>query len=125
MKIFKKAKEKAIILKQDITALYYAGKSPDLPVKSRMLIVVTVAYALSPVDLIPDFIPIIGYLDDLVILPILITLCLRSIPESILNESKFEAARNPIQFRKNWKAGAGIILIWVFILWMIFDKMID
>ena len=66
-------KQKARVLKNKIAALYLAMRKKNTPLYAKMAVAVTVIYALSPIDLIPDFIPILGYLDDLIILPVLIT----------------------------------------------------
>ena len=113
---FKNLKAKAAELKKYISAVYYAGRHPKLPVSTRILIVFTIAYALSPVDLIPDFIPVIGYLDDLLLLPALIALCIKKIPGDIMSESLKKAEEQPLSLKKNWKAGAVIIGIWLVII---------
>ena len=78
--MLKKIKAKATQLKREIVALYLAGRDPRTPWYAKAMIAAVVAYALSPIDLIPDFIPILGYLDDLVLLPIGIWLAIRMIP---------------------------------------------
>ena len=88
MKLLKKFNEKAKDLKSQITALYYVSRNQKLPLLTKTLIVITVAYALSPVDLIPDFIPVLGSLDDLILLPFLISLTIKSIPNDLLMEAK-------------------------------------
>ncbi|MDR2796597.1 MAG: DUF1232 domain-containing protein, partial [Spirochaetaceae bacterium] len=77
LKIFEaKAKE----LKYNLSALYLVYKRKDVPIIAKIIIIITIAYALSPIDLIPDFIPILGYLDDLIILPFFIYVSLKLIP---------------------------------------------
>jgi len=73
-------KERARQLKIDIPAVFLSLKSKKTPVMAKILAGLTIGYALSPIDLIPDFIPVIGYLDDLLILPLLIALTIRLIP---------------------------------------------
>lgn len=75
-------------LSRDIPALFLALKSPETPALAKATAFLAVAYALSPVDLIPDFIPVIGYLDDLVILPLLVALTLRLIPKEVFEECR-------------------------------------
>ena len=75
--MFDSLKSKAMRLKREIAALYYAYQNPKLPLLPRLVILFTLGYCLSPIDLIPDFIPVLGYLDDLIILPALITLSLK------------------------------------------------
>jgi len=86
-----KLKRRACRLKRQIWALYLALKDPETPWSARLLILLTVAYATSPIDLIPDFIPILGQLDDLVILPALIGLALRKIPKPVMARCRREA----------------------------------
>lgn len=80
------------------------------------MILLTLGYVLSPIDLIPDFIPILGHLDDLLIVPMLIFLSLRCIPVKIKEEAREKAAREPLQWKKNWIVGVLFLLIWVGII---------
>ena len=75
-----KLKERAKQLKQDISAVFLALKEKDTPVIAKIFAGITIAYALSPIDFIPDFIPILGYLDDLIILPLFVTVTVKLIP---------------------------------------------
>ncbi|MDX5345661.1 MAG: DUF1232 domain-containing protein [Hymenobacteraceae bacterium] len=107
-------KNKVRKLKIELTALRIAASDPRVPVLVKALVVFTVAYALSPIDLIPDFIPVLGYLDDLILLPLLIWVILKLIPESLMHEFRKKAMAQTEQPRsKNWIAGAVIILIWI------------
>lgn len=81
-------KERAANLKRDIPAVFLALKSKKTPLFAKILAAVTVAYALSPIDLIPDFIPVLGYLDDVLLLPGLVALTLRLIPQEVLAECR-------------------------------------
>jgi uncharacterized membrane protein YkvA (DUF1232 family) len=105
-------KERARRLKTDIYALYLAYRDPRVPWYARLFIICVVAYAFSPLDLIPDFVPILGYLDDLLLLPLGIALAIRLIPPDVLAECR---ARAISQRKKptNWVAAAVIMLIWV------------
>lgn len=76
-------KERAQSLKRDIPAVFLALKDKDTPISAKVLAGITVCYALSPVDLIPDFIPVLGYLDDLILLPALIALTVKLIPGEV------------------------------------------
>ena len=80
-------------LKRDVMTLWFALKHPDTPWYARAFAAVITAYALSPIDLIPDFIPILGYLDDLIIVPIGIWLLLKIVPEHVLTDSRAESDR--------------------------------
>ena len=77
MKILEKLKIKAKNLKNEMTAIYYAYQDPKVTLLPRIIILFTLGYALSPIDLIPDFIPVLGYVDDLLILPVLILLSIK------------------------------------------------
>jgi uncharacterized membrane protein YkvA (DUF1232 family) len=111
-------KARAKRLKSEIQAVYLAARDPKTPWYAKVLAVFIVGYALSPIDLIPDFIPVIGYLDDLIIVPAGIALLLRMIPTGVLQESRIRAQANPISIRKNWIAGTIIILIWLLLVYI-------
>jgi uncharacterized membrane protein YkvA (DUF1232 family) len=85
-------KHKAKLLKTEVYALYLAYKDPRIPWYARILAVCVVGYALSPIDLIPDFIPILGYLDDLILVPLGISLVLKMIPENLMDEYRQQAS---------------------------------
>jgi uncharacterized membrane protein YkvA (DUF1232 family) len=78
-------------VKRDVLALYLAGRDPRVPWYAKALAAATAAYALSPIDLISDFIPVIGYLDDLVIVPVVIILVIRLIPADLMEGLRREA----------------------------------
>lgn len=115
-------KEKAESLKIYIPALFIAMKRKDTPLIAKIFAIITVGYALSPIDLIPDFIPVLGYLDDLIILPMLAALTIKFIPEEIMKECKEEAEDIWKEGRpKNWYYALPIILFWILIiLWVYF-----
>jgi len=108
----KKINERAAALRREMTAIHYAYRHPELPLLPKMLIVLTLAYALSPIDLIPDFIPVLGHLDDLVILPALIALSIKLIPCEIMTQCRIRAEQEPVSLTKNPVAAAVIVLIW-------------
>ena len=81
-------------LRQNTHALYLAGKDPRVPILAKFVVVIVVAYALSPIDLIPDFIPIVGYVDDLLLLPIGIWIAVRLIPDEIWQDCRERARRS-------------------------------
>jgi uncharacterized membrane protein YkvA (DUF1232 family) len=112
-------KKRARALKKELTALYYAYKNPKTGPLPKIIVLFTVGYALSPIDLIPDFIPVLGLLDDLIILPAMITLSIRLIPPVIMQESRFRAEAEPIKLRKNWVFAVLFILVWISILTII------
>lgn len=115
MKILNGLKAFSKKIKSEILTLYFVSKNPDIKRRLRYLLIFIVAYALSPVDLIPDFIPLIGYLDDLIILPVLIRFALSCVPEAILLSSRKEAEQS-ITLKKNWYVGSFFILIWIILL---------
>ena len=100
----------------NIGALYYAVQNPDLPLRVKVLISITVAYALSPVDLIPDFIPVLGLLDDLIILPLLLSICIKLIPDEIMNIAAESVKKHPLTLKKNRKAAVVIVVIWLVVI---------
>ena len=116
MKLLEKLKIKVKNLKKEIIALYYAYRHPRMPVLPKIIILFTIGYALSPIDLIPDFIPILGYLDDLLILPVLIALSIKLIPHEIMEESRKKAENQPLQLKKNWFFAIVFVLIWIIVL---------
>jgi len=98
-------------LKRDVVALWLAGRDPRVPFGAKLLAGAIAAYALSPIDLIPDFIPVLGYFDDLIIVPIGIWAAIKLIPPELLDEFR-ERAR--AQGRpKSLAAVAAIIAIWI------------
>jgi uncharacterized membrane protein YkvA (DUF1232 family) len=113
-------KERAKKLKTDVPALLIAMKSKDTPIIAKVLAGVAIAYALSPIDLIPDFIPVLGYLDDLIILPALIALTIRLIPDAVFARCRVQAegmwqGGKP----KKWYFAIPIALVWLFVIWLV------
>jgi uncharacterized membrane protein YkvA (DUF1232 family) len=107
-------KTKARKLKLEVYALYLASKDRRVPWYARVLAVAVVAYAFSPIDLIPDPIPVLGYLDDLILIPLGIALVIRLIPAEVMQDCREKAALTMKAGEpKNWVAGGIIILIWV------------
>ena len=103
-------------MKRDTLALYLASRDPRVPWHAKTMAMVTAAYALSPIDLIPDFIPVLGYLDELIILPLFIYVTIRLIPPNIMVELRAQADQRLSENRPRSMTGAVvIILIWLFI----------
>ena len=99
-------------IKRDVHAVYLASRDPRVPWLAKVLAICIAAYALSPIDLIPDFIPVLGYLDDAILLPLGILLVVRMIPPDIMAEHR--AAAQVAQARPQSLAGAlAIIAIWI------------
>src|SRR5690349_22191789 len=86
--LFRRLRGWARGLKRDVVALYLAARDPRVPWYAKAVAAAVAAYALSPIDLIPDFIPIVGYLDDIVLVPLGIALAIRLIPSAILEEHR-------------------------------------
>ena len=113
-------KERAKKLKTDIPAIFFALKDKETPILAKIFAGITVAYALSPIDFIPDFIPVLGYLDDLILLPLLVALTVKLIPKDVLerNRKRSEGMLSDTQKGK-WYYAIPIILIWVLIVALI------
>ena len=113
-------KEKVKQLKTDTYTLYLAYKDPRVPWYAKILIAAVIGYALSPIDLIPDFIPVLGYLDDLIIIPAGIFLSLKMIPKEVLEECRKKAISEPISGKSKWVAAFVIVIIWLSLAYLIF-----
>lgn len=100
-------------LKQELRVLYYASKDPQIPFFPKALLAIAIAYAMSPLDLIPDFIPILGYLDDLIILPLLILLAIKTIPEDVLNRAREKSANYKPEIQTSFTAAGLIVFLWI------------
>jgi uncharacterized membrane protein YkvA (DUF1232 family) len=115
-------KTKSKRLKTEIVALYLASKQPKTPWYAKVLAALIIGYALSPIDLIPDFIPVAGYLDDLIIIPAGIALLIKIIPRDILEECRAKAQSDLLNHKsKNWIAGVFIVLIWLLALYLVLN----
>jgi len=100
-------------LKEDIYTLYLSSNDPRIPFVAKVVAIITVAYAFSPIDLIPDFIPVLGYLDDLLLLPFGIWLSIRLIPEEVLLEYRQQAKEKMVQKKPNYVVALFIVLFWI------------
>ena len=104
-------------LKAETLTIYVALRDPRVPWYAKLLAAAVVAYALSPIDLVPDFVPVLGYLDDLVLVPLGIVLVARIIPEHVLDDCRARAQEMTEAERpRSWVAAAAIIAIWVLLL---------
>lgn len=123
MKIIERLKQKARQLKSEAQVLMIAYKDNRTPLKAKILIGITVGYLLSPIDLIPDFIPVLGILDDLIIVPALIALSIKTIPNFILDDAREELKKNLLQYKKtHWLFAIIIIIIWIATLYLVFNQ---
>jgi uncharacterized membrane protein YkvA (DUF1232 family) len=110
-----KLNERLRRIKVYLPALFLAIKHRNTPWYAKAIAIFAIVYAISPIDLIPDVIPVIGYLDDLLILPLLITICIRLIPEAVMDECLIKA--NDIQMPKGkWYHAIPILLLWIMLL---------
>lgn len=117
-------KQLARKLKNEVYAVYLASKDSRVPWYARLLAAVIVAYAFSPIDLIPDPIPILGYLDDLILIPLGIWLVLKLIPPYVMAECREKAETAKSQGKPtNWIAAGVIVVLWLLlsilvVLWL-------
>lgn len=110
-------KERARKLKTDIPALFLALKDKETPVLAKVLAGITVAYALSPIDLVPDFIPVLGYIDDIILLPMLIVATIKFIPKNVLDRCRKQSEGMWKEGKpKKWYYAMPIVLIWLVII---------
>jgi len=112
MSAFARLQQAAKRIKQDVMTVYFAARNPRTPVIARLLALAVAGYALSPIDLIPDFIPVLGYLDDLILLPLGILLIMKLVPADIIEESRTKAVEATSKPTSNL-AAAIIVFIWV------------
>lgn len=115
-------------LKHDVHALYLAGRDPRVPWYAKLAALAIAVYALSPIDLIPDFIPVLGYVDELILLPIAIWLVLKLIPPEILAEHRATAAASAE--RPASRLGAAVIVsLWVaaaaLFIWLLWPHVLE
>src|SRR5919202_299145 len=104
-------------LKRDTYALYLAARDPRTPWYAKAFAALVAAYAFSPIDLIPDFIPVLGYLDDVILVPLGIYLALKMIPPDVMAECRARAEQSrPAGKPRNWLAAAAIVGVWLLAL---------
>ncbi|KAL3146187.1 hypothetical protein ABBQ32_002894 [Trebouxia sp. C0010 RCD-2024] len=99
-------------LKRNVLAVYYATQDPDVGWAPRCIAGFALAYALSPLDLIPDFIPVLGILDDLILLPGMLWLAIRLIPEDVMLRAQTRADEEPLRLQNNWVTACCIFVMW-------------
>ena len=115
-----KLRERAKKLKTDIPAVFLALKEKRTPWYAKIIAAVIVVYALSPIDLIPDFIPVLGYLDDLIILPALIAWCVKCIPSEVFKDCRSRAEDMWGKGKpEKWYYAIPFVLIWVALIALI------
>ena len=116
MGVLNALKAQAKQLKQHTLTVYFAARDPRTPFLVRALAVLVAAYALSPIDLIPDFIPVIGYLDDLLLIPLGLALVIRLTPPEVM-ESAREQAQQASTRPTSYASAAFIVGVWLIIMW--------
>src|SRR5438132_4877270 len=102
---------------RDVYAVYRAARDPRVPWYAKALAFCVAGYALSPIDLIPDFIPVLGYLDDLIIVPLGIALAIRLVPPPLMAE--FRARAITVPRPKGWIAAVLVLLLWFAAVWLL------
>tara|TARA_R110000803_G_scaffold91076_1_gene158456 strand:- start:504 stop:890 length:387 start_codon:yes stop_codon:yes gene_type:complete len=116
MELIRKLKESARRIKHDALTVYFIARNPDTPIFVKLLALAIAAYALSPIDLIPDFIPVLGYLDDVILLPLGIMLVIKLTPVLVIEVSRARAAEVAAQPVSNG-AAAVVIVVWLLCAW--------
>lgn len=111
MKIIRILKQKTKELKAEIYVLYLAYKDPRVSWYKKVFLILIIAYAINPLDLIPDFIPILGYLDDLIIISLGIYLASKMIPKEVIAECREKTKQEPIKMKTRWVIATIIIFI--------------
>lgn len=106
-------KKQAKLLKREVLAMYYAIDDPETPFLCKVIPFFVLAYALSPLDLIPDFIPVLGIIDDLLLLPALIWLAIWLLPSKVMERARERAQHEPMTLQKNWPVAVLIYLLWL------------
>jgi uncharacterized membrane protein YkvA (DUF1232 family) len=127
MKLNEKIRLWARRIKTDGVTLWFAYKHPNTPFVAKALSMLVVVYALSPIDLVPDFIPVLGYLDDVILLPALIWLTIRCIPQGVLEECRIKSAEWMAKEGKKPRNNWGILfvaVIWIALTWALWQYMI-
>lgn len=117
--MFRLLKEKVKKLKQETVPIYYALFDRRTPLSAKLLAALTVTYLLSPIDLIPDFIPVLGLLDDLIIVPLLITATLKLIPQYVLDDIKSKIDSKE-RLPTKWYYALPVVLLYGYLLFVLF-----
>ncbi len=113
-------------VKRDIFALYLASRDPRVPWYAKAMAALVAAYAFSPIDIIPDFIPVLGYLDDLILLPLGIVIVIRLIPEDVMADLRRQAEEKMLTRPRSAVGAVIVVLLWVvvavFLVWILFKR---
>ncbi len=120
--MWQRLKNWARLLKSDIVTLWFACRHPQTPLSAKFAAALIVAYAFSPIDLIPDFIPVLGLLDEIILLPVFIWLTLKLVPAPVLAECRTRAQEWLASLKpkpRNYIAAAVIVALWIFTAWLL------
>jgi len=109
---WKSVKTFAKSLKREVTALNFARQDPRCPTTAKIVALATIAYAVSPIDLIPDFIPVLGLLDDIILVPAGVALAIKLIPKEVMKDARAKALESE-KLPKSWISGACVAAVWV------------
>lgn len=113
-------KDQANKLKRDVPAVFLALKDKQTPFLAKALALVTIAYALSPIDFIPEFIPVLGYLDDVILLPSLIAVTIKLIPNEVWLRCQADSENMWKNGKpKRWYYAIPVVIVWLIIIWLI------
>lgn len=127
MKLINRIQSWAKELKRDVLVLWFALKNPQTPFLAKGVAFVTVAYALSPIDLIPDFIPVLGYIDDIILIPILVWITLKLVPDDVMIQSRSQAQEWFALNKSKPQSHFGLIIIlaiWLLVSWIIIKHLL-
>lgn len=108
-------------LKSDLATPWFASRHPGTPLLAKALAVVLVAYAFSPIDLIPDFVPVLGYLDDLILLPLGIWIVIRVLPDTVIVECRAQATAWLAEHHAKPRSYLGMVIVigaWIALCWL-------
>jgi uncharacterized membrane protein YkvA (DUF1232 family) len=113
-------KARAKALKREVYALCLCSRHPKTPLYAKLFALLIVSYALSPIDLIPDFIPVLGYIDDLVLIPFGVALLIRMMPKDVLEECRQKARLPPANKPKRWTGAVMVVCMWALAIYVTF-----
>lgn len=111
--MLERLKTEARRLKAEVLVLYFAARHPGTPWYAKLLVILIVAYAFSPIDLVPDFVPVLGVLDDLILVPLGIAVALRLIPGEVLAECRGKVASEAVSRSAGRAAAVVVVFLWV------------
>lgn len=115
----KELKEKTKNIETDIYALYKAYRDPRVPWYVKLIILFLLGYFISPIDIIPDFIPVVGYIDDILIISLTIYLIIKLIPSEVFEDCRNKAICEPISVKSKWIVTFLIVIIWFIAIYIV------